>query len=155
MSTKAESADLVLKLYELRREKKMRKARNWIFDFTPSSADEYLTTMMDPKVGPYLRMATSYWDMATALVNQQCIDAEVFNATNSEHFIVFAKIEPILADLRDKYGRPALFSNLETMINNTAGGPERLKATQEWLVSVAQQRNADGATKEDKKSAGA
>ena len=155
MSTKAESADLVLKLYELRREKKMRKARNWIFDFAPRSADEYLTTMMDPDVGAYLRMVTSYWDMAAALVNQECIDSDVFNATNSEHYIVFAKIEPILADLREKYGRPTLFSNLETMINNATGGPERLRMTQEWLASLAEQRGAAAAatTTTDEKAA--
>ena len=59
MSSKAESADLVLKLYDLRREKKMRKARKWIMDFAPKTADDYLLTVMDPEVGPYLRMVTS------------------------------------------------------------------------------------------------
>jgi len=142
MTTKAESADLVLKLYDLRREKKMRKARNWVFDFAPQTADEYIQTVMDPKVGPYLRMVTSYWDMAAALVNQGCIDSDVFNAANSEHIVVFAKLEPILADLREKFDRPTLFSNLETMINNAAGGPERLRKTQEWLASLALTRNA-------------
>jgi len=140
MSTKAESADLVLKLYDLRREKKMRKARNWIFGFTPKTADDYIKTVMDPETGPYLRMVTSYWDMAAALVNQQCIDSDVFNAANSEHFVVFAKIEPILTELREKFDRPTLFTNLETMIANATGGPERLRKTQEWLAGLAAER---------------
>ena len=80
MSTKAESAELVLKLYDLRREKKMRKARNWVFDFVPKTADDYVQAVSDPKHGPYLRMVTSYWEMAAALVNQGCIDPDVFDA---------------------------------------------------------------------------
>jgi hypothetical protein len=142
MSTKAESADLVLKLYDLRREKKMRKARNWIFNFAPRTADDYIRTVMDPDVGPYLRMVTSYWDMAAALVNQGCIDSDVFNAANSEHFVVFAKIEPILAELRQKFDRPTMFSNIEQMIAEATNGPERLRKTQEWLASLAAQRSA-------------
>ena len=160
MTTKAESADLVLKLYDLRREKKMRKARNWIFEFTPKTADDYIQTVMDPKVGPYLRMVTSYWDMAAALVNQGCIDSDVFNAANSEHFVVFAKLEPILADLRQKFDRPTLFSNLEQMISNASGGPERLRKTQEWLANLAATREAlkskkNSKSDEEEKAAGA
>ena len=67
--SKVESADLILKLYDLRRETKMREARNWIFGFNPTSAEEYMKTMMDPEVGAYLRMVTSYWDMAASFVN--------------------------------------------------------------------------------------
>jgi hypothetical protein len=148
MATKAESADLVLKLYDLRREKKMRKARNWVFDFVPKTADDYVQAVMDPKHGPYLRMVTSYWEMAAALVNQGCIDSDVFNATNGEHFVVFAKIEPFLADLRQKYDRPTLFSNLEEAINNATGGPERLRKTQEFLASLPARDSED---KKDKK----
>ena len=78
--------------------------------------------------------------MAASLVNQECIDSDVFNAANSEHFVVFAKIEPILAELRQKYDRPTLFSNLEQVIANAAGGPERLRKTQEFLKSLAARR---------------
>jgi hypothetical protein len=152
MATKAESADLVLKLYDLRREKKMRKARNWVFGFAPQTAEDYIQAVMDPDTGAYLRMVTSYWDMAAALVNQDCIDSDVFNATNSEHFVVFAKLEPILADLRQKFDRPTLFTNLETMINNATGGPERLRKTQEWLASLAVARAAERSDSKDKKS---
>ena len=80
MSEKSESAKLVLKLYDLRREKTMRKARNWVFGFNPTTVDEYVEVMMDDKKGAYLRMVTSYWEMAAALVNQGCIDREVFTA---------------------------------------------------------------------------
>lgn len=154
MSTKAESADLILKLYDLRREKKMRKARKWIMDFAPKTAADYSEAVMDPKTGPYLRMVTSYWEMAAALVNQDCIDPEVFNAANGEHFVVFAKIEPILAELRQMYDRPTLFSNLEQTIANAPGGPERLRKTQEFLQGLAARR-AEAEKDEEEKSASA
>ena len=72
--SKVESADLILKLYDLRREKKMRKARDWMFSFNPTSADDIMQTMMNPDVGPYLRMVTSYWDMCAVFVNEGAIE---------------------------------------------------------------------------------
>ncbi|MBK8305511.1 MAG: hypothetical protein IPK98_19865 [Chloracidobacterium sp.] len=96
MSTKAESADLIMKLYDLRREAHYAKARDWMFTFNPTSAEEYAKTMMDPEVGGYLRMVTSYWDMAATFVNQGAIDAEMFNQTAGEHMLVFAKVQAVL-----------------------------------------------------------
>ncbi|MGH9946420.1 MAG: DUF4760 domain-containing protein, partial [Pyrinomonadaceae bacterium] len=104
--SKVESADLILKLYDLRREATMRKARDWMFGFNPTNAEEYGQTMMDPEVGGYLRMVSSYWDMAAALVNHGAIDADLFNETVGEHYMVFAKIEPVLADLRTAWESP-------------------------------------------------
>jgi hypothetical protein len=140
--SKVESADLILKLYDLRREKKMRKARNWIFSFNPKSADEIMQTMMDPENGPYLRMVTSYWDMAATFVNEGAIDADMFNKTAGEHVMVFAKIEPFLADLREKFQNPEAFASLETLIMSTPDGAQRVKQTQEWMKSIQEQMAA-------------
>ncbi|CAN5513277.1 hypothetical protein BH10ACI2_BH10ACI2_24270 [soil metagenome] len=137
--SKAESADLILKLYDLRREEKMRAARNWIFGFNPTSADEYFQTMMDPEVGPYLRMVSSYWDMAAALVKHGAIDADMFNDTAGEHFMIFAKIQPHLAELREKFQNPTAFHNLEKVIMDSPNGAERLAQTQEWLNGLRDQ----------------
>ena len=140
--SKVESADLILKLYDLRRETKMREARNWIFSFNPSSADEYIGTMMNTEVGPYLRMVTSYWDMAAALVNHGAIDADMFTETVGEHFIVFAKVQPFLAELREKFQNPEAFKNLEKVIMDSPNGAERLAKTQEWMKGVQAQMAA-------------
>lgn len=137
--SKVESADLLLKLYDLRREKKMRKARNWIFGFNPKSADEYFQTMMDPEVGGYLRMVTSYWDMASSLVNHGAIDTEMFNDTVGEHIMVFAKVEPFLAELREKFQNPEAFKHLEKVIYDRPDGKERVARTQEWLKTITEQ----------------
>ncbi len=150
---KVESADLILKLYDLRREKKMRKARNWIFGFNPTSADEYWQTMMDPEVGGYLRMVTSYWDMAAALVNHGAIDADLFNDTVGEHVMVFAKVQPFLAELREKFQNPEAFKNLEKVIFDAPNGSEKLAKTQEWLKTINEQMAAAHAGKADEASA--
>ncbi len=137
--SKFESAELILKLYDLRRETKMREARNWIFSFNPTSADEYWQTMMDPEVGGYLRMVTSYWDMAAALVNHGAIDADIFNDTAGEHVMVFAKVEPFLAEMREKFQNPDAFKHLEKVILDAPNGAEKLAKTQEWLKTMNEQ----------------
>lgn len=135
--SKVESADLILKLYDLRRETKMREARNWIFGFNPKSADEYEKTMMDPEVGGYLRMVTSYWDMAASLVNHGAIDADMFNDTVGEHLFVFAKVEPFLGELRERWQSPEAFKHLEKVILDRPDGRARLDKTKEWMKSMS------------------
>ena len=137
--SKVESADLILKLYDLRREDKMREARNWIFSFNPTSVDDYWATMMDPQVGGYLRMVTSYWDMAASLVNHGAIDADMFNDTVGEHIMVFAKIQPLLAELRARFQNPKAFQHLEKLILDQPDGQERINKTQEFMAFIAEQ----------------
>jgi len=137
--SKAESAELILKLYDLRREPVMRKARDWMFAFNPTNADQYWQTMMDPEVGGYLRMVVSYWDMAAALVNHGAIDADMFNETVGEHILVFAKIEPILDQLREKFESPEAFKNLEKVIMDSPNGAEKVAKTQAWLQKIGEE----------------
>jgi hypothetical protein len=155
MANKVESADLILKLYDLRREKKMRKARNWMFGFNPTSAQDIMNTMMDPEVGGYLRMVTSYWDMAATMVNHGAIDAEMFNQTAGEHIMVFSKFEPFLAELREMFQSQEAFANLEKVIMDRPDGAERVKKTQEWMKSIQEQMAAmqGGGEKADEASA--
>lgn len=144
--SKTESADLILKLYELRRETKMREARNWIFSFNPQTADEYLQTMRDPQVGAYLRMVTSYWDMAAALVNHGAIDADMFADTAGEHIIIYAKIQPFLEEFREKLGNPKAFRQLEKVIMDMPDGQDRVERAQAMLKSFAAAAKAEEKT---------
>lgn len=140
--SKVESAELILKLYDLRREETMRKARNWMFSFNPTTAEDVEKTMMDPEVGGYLRMVLSYWDMAGALVNHGAIDADLFNETVGEHIGVYAKIQPFIAELREKWQMPESFANLEKVILSSPKGEERVKKNQEWMKSIREQMAA-------------
>lgn len=135
MATPVDSANLILKLYELRREETLRKARDFMIRFNPKSADEYMATIMGPN-GAYLRMVTSYWDMAAALVNAGAIDMALFNETAGEHLLVFGKIEPFLADLRAKWGNPNMMANLEKVCVAAPGGIEGIRKMTQQLHAM-------------------
>lgn len=80
MADASEAAGVLLKLYELRTEPKLRDARAWFaYEFHPSSATDVLRTWVGPGYAsaPY-RMVTSYWDMASSLVVQGAIPADMF-----------------------------------------------------------------------------
>ena len=145
--SKAKSANLIMQLYDLRREETMRKARNWMFTFNPTSVEDVEKTMMDPEVGGYLRMVLSYWDMAASFVNHGAIDAEMFYDTVGEHIGVFAKIEPFIPELRAKWEMPDAFMHLEKVIYDSPNGKERLAKTREWMKSINEQM-AQGQTSE-------
>ena len=85
MSTAYESADLILKLYDLRREKTMRKARDWFFWFNPQTYEDLPAAGSKPD-SVYLRMVTSYWDMAASLVANGAIDERMFVDANLDEF---------------------------------------------------------------------
>ena len=141
-STKYESADLILKLYDLRREETMRKARQWFATFNPQSAQD-ITDAMAGEHSAYFRMVTSYWDMAAALVEQGAIDEQMFNETNGEHAFVFAKIEPHLTELRSMFG-PQVLPNLEKVVMRLPNAKERLAHLREMMRKMAERRAQAG-----------
>jgi len=139
--SKQEEAGLILKLYELRREETMRKARDWYFrEFSPESMADFSAAMFSEHSG-HLRMVVTYWDMAAALVNNGAIDLELFNDSNGEHIGVFAKVELLLGEIRPAFG-PKFAANLEKLIDampdgrkRTAGTREKMKAMRAQLVA--------------------
>jgi hypothetical protein len=131
MSTAVDSANLLLKLYELRREDTMRAARNTLFGFDPKSAEEYMKEMMGPN-SAHIRMVMSYWEMAASFVVNGAIDAKMFDDANGEHIVAFGKIEPFLPKLREMFG-PTAFKNLEQLCLSAPGGMERVRNTRERM----------------------
>ncbi|MGI8786790.1 MAG: DUF4760 domain-containing protein [Pyrinomonadaceae bacterium] len=131
--SKVESADLILKLYDLRREAKMREARNWILSFFPETAQDVMQAMINPETSAYYRMVTSYWNMAASFVNHGAIDEEMFNESAGEHIVVFSKIEPFLAELRETMGNPNMFGHLEKLIMRQPDAKEKLAQSRETM----------------------
>lgn len=139
--SKQEEASLILKLYELRREATMRKARDWFFrEFNPESVADIEQAMLGEN-GAYLRMVLSYWDMAASLVNHGAIGKELFNDANGEQLGVFAKIEPFLAEARAKF-HPGFAASLEKLIDSTPDGRKTIAATRERMKAMRAQRAA-------------
>jgi hypothetical protein len=136
--TKQRDAELILKLYDLRREETMRKARSWMISFNPESMQDIVNMLMGEN-NAYFRQVTSYWEMAAALVNHGAIDGEMFNDTNGEHLVVFAKLQPFLADMRAQFG-PNTLKNLEKLVMNTPDADKRLPEIRERLRRFAAMR---------------
>ena len=133
--SKQEDANLILKLYDLRREPVMREARNWFFSFNPTSATEYMETLMGPQ-GAYARMVISYWDMAASLVNNGAIDEQMFNDANGEQMFIFAKIEPILEELRQQWNQPDMLKNFEAIVRRVPDNKEKLAGIRERIQMI-------------------
>ena len=129
MSNPAESAELILRLFELRREKRMRKARTWFAAQAFRDVDEVVAAARG-KDNAYFRMVLSYWDMTAAFVNHGAIDAALFHDAGNEHVYVWAKLEPFLAEFRTRAGQPHYLSQLERMIAAMPDGKERVTSMQ-------------------------
>src|SRR5262245_22375557 len=104
-----QDAELLLKLYELRTETTLRKARNFVIgEFFPTGIADvqalFANREQQPELNAYFRQATTYWDMAAALVNHGTIDKDLFYETNGEFFVIWVKVEGFIEDLRKTFG---------------------------------------------------
>jgi hypothetical protein len=136
-STPYESATLLLRLYELRRETTMREARNWFArEFNPSTIDEVTQAVMGPNSG-HFRMVTSYWDMAASFVLNRAIDEQMFNDANGEQVGVFAKVEPFLPEYRTRMGNSKYLAHLEQVVMRRPGAKESLASIREYFKARA------------------
>ena len=142
--SKYKHADLILKLYELRREPVMREARNWMFTFNPTSIQDVFEVLMGEHSGHY-RMVISYWDMAAALVNNGAIDETLFNETNGEHIFVYSKIEPVIEEIREMFGSPDFLRNLETLVKRIPNIDEKLITMRARMKKFAEMREEQAA----------
>ncbi len=115
---KKSDAMAILKLYELRREEKMREARIWFLsEFAPQNAMDIINLYRNgERASAHFRTVVSYWDMASSLVLNGAIDEKIFLDANAEHIFVYAKIAPFLAEVRQVFNEPGFFMNLETLV---------------------------------------
>ena len=143
--SKQEDANLILKLYDLRREAVMRDARNWFFTFNPTSVQDVMEALMGEHSGHY-RMVISYWDMACSFVNNGAIDEKMFNEANGEHVFIYAKIEPVIEDIRNMFGSPEFLQNLESVV-------KRIPNIDEKIATMRERMKKFGAMREERANA--
>lgn len=142
MPTPFESAQLNLKLFELRREPVLREARAWVTrDFNPESFEEMMAELQGEH-NTWSRMVYGYWDMAASLVTTGAIDGEAFLASHGEIFAAFAKIEPFLEQIRATFGEPRMFQHLEKVVMSAPDAAGRLGRTRTRLREMAKARRA-------------
>ena len=138
-------AQLILQLYDLRREAEMRKARSWWFgEFFPQSADDYLkvASAMGTQENNWLRQVSGYWGIAASFVLSGVLNEDMFlqPAVSGEMFLILAKIHPFLKELRAKLGDPQVFRNIELVGARTKFGRERLQLFLKRVAAMNQKR---------------
>jgi hypothetical protein len=110
-------AELLLKLYDLRREEKLRRAREWfVKEFRPATLEEFNQRWpMGSQENAFFRMLVTYWEMAASIVNHGLIKEEFFFENTAEFFLVWERLKPIIPAVRASRKNPLLWSNLETL----------------------------------------
>lgn len=140
----AEDANIIMRLYDLRRESEMRKARAWYAGWWPRNADEIVqmvTSPTNPQENAWFRQVNGYWDMAASFVMRGVLNEELFFDGCAEMWFVLAKVQPFLNEGREKAGIPQGFMRVEKVATRTKAGRERLKTS----LKRAETRRAAGA----------
>jgi hypothetical protein len=122
-----EQANLLLRLYELRREPRLREARTWFYSkFEASTLGEVTSKYpMGSEESASLRMVISYWDMAAGLSNRGLIDDEMFFENSAEGWIVWEKVKTVIAAQREAMKNPTILVQLENFAKRFEAWRER------------------------------
>ena len=127
------AAELVLRLYEIRREDELRRSRDWFAgQFFPSTVEEVVQAWTGPESARY-RMVTTYWEMAASLVNHGAIPEAMFHDANTEHVAVWLKLRPHLEQLRQVTRYPSYLSQLERLMTRMPDLEERSAPMRAYL----------------------
>jgi hypothetical protein len=142
--TSIQQAELILHLYELRRETVMREARSYIGgEFMPASADEFVQIVSaGGKLTGFVLQVYGYWDMVAAFVLNGALDEALIYATCQEMYYQYAKIQPFLADVRKRLNLPEFFISIERVVEGSKAGRERLSTMRNNLAAMAAVRAA-------------
>ena len=134
-------AEIILKLYDLRRETLMREARAWITgEFWPANLEEYLAVATNPSDphNAFLRMVIGYWEMAAAMVLHGAVSAELFVDCNNEGFFLLAKFAPLLDAIRER--NPMFMQKTSEMIRRFTAAAAKYEAVQKNVENMRANR---------------
>ena len=140
--TSIQQAELILSLYDLRREAVMREARSYIGgDFLPASADELVAIVTGGgREGAFVLQVYGYWDMVAAFVRHGALTAALVYDTCQEMYFQYAKIQPYLGEFRQQMNLPEWMMNLERLVEGSKEGRKRLAIMRKNLAAMADLR---------------
>ena len=138
-------AQLILQLYDLRREAEMRKARAWwAGEFFPDNADDFLKVAwaMGTQENAWMRQVGGYWGIVASFVLTGVLNEELFlqPGFSGEMFLIYAKIHPFVKDLRKKLNDPNAFLQVEKAITRTKWGRDRLEFMMKRVATMREKR---------------
>lgn len=110
-----EDVNLMIKLYELRREARMREARQWFAASFKVKTVEEFHTLCPPgsEANASFRMLVTYWDMAASFITAGVLNRELFFQSGGEILFVWERMRDLVPKLREAFGNPAVYRNLE------------------------------------------
>ena len=130
-----EQAELMLRLFEMRRDPEMRRARHHVMhEFKPTSWEEvhYLSGEDGDR---WFRMVTSYWEMVASMVNRGILDEDLFFDTHGEGLLIWNKVKAVVPEGR-KHIRPTWLWNLERMSRRQQAWRERTFPTAKKVIEA-------------------
>jgi hypothetical protein len=113
-----DDVNLILKLYELRRDDRLREARKWFAGLKVKTLAE-LQAACPPgsEQDASLRMVTSYWEMAASFITSGVLNQELFLQSGAELLFIWTKIQDVVPEVRKAFNNPKYLSNVETIAN--------------------------------------
>ena len=129
-------ADLILKLYDLRREAVMRQSRSTIVQWNPRAYEDVvaITNLTHPNNAAW-RQVSSYFEMAYGFARHGIVPADFLAENSGEGLFLFAKLEPHLKNIRKQLS-PTAFRNAEWMVKKSPTARERMKLFRKRLAAM-------------------
>jgi hypothetical protein len=114
-----EDANLILRLYELRREETMREARQWFAANYHAGTMEEANRLTPPgsKENAYARMVGSYWEMVASFITSGVLNQDLFFQSGGELVYVWERIRKLVPAMREASKNPAAYRSLEIVGN--------------------------------------
>lgn len=141
----AADADLILKLYDLRREPKMREAREYMAQrFLPATFDEFMFIVkgMGTDENRHFRQTLTYWDMAASLVVHGALNEQLFIANAGEMFLFYTKCRPYIERVRKETGNPNFLRFMEQVAEGSKEGRARVAFFTDRIASMLKAQKA-------------
>lgn len=144
-----EQAQLHLQVYDLRREARLRQARDWYFKnyFVETLEDSNRVAAPGTENGALTMQVLSYWENACALLNYGLLHEDLFFETSGEFFAVWERVKPIVADAREKWSSKSFLAHLENAAErfeawSEARNPGHIAAMRQFTKQMQNQLSA-------------
>ncbi|MGZ6359846.1 MAG: DUF4760 domain-containing protein [Bdellovibrionota bacterium] len=110
-----EQAQLHLQIYDMRREARLRQARDWFFKnyFVDNFDDSLRIAAPGTENGTFAMMVLSYWDQACAMLNYGLLHEDLFFETSGEFFGVWERVKPAIPQGRERFANKQFMAHLE------------------------------------------
>jgi hypothetical protein len=138
-----EQGQLQLQLYDLRREAKLRQARDWFTQnyFVDAFEDSMRIAPFGSQEGTYVMMVLSYWEQACAFLNHGLLHEQLFFETSGEFFGVWERVKPIVPKMREMFHQNLFLANLEKTAQRfekfiETASPGSVEAMRQWTQQM-------------------